>query len=175
MDTQIKQIEQSPVQASPQEEHRWLQQLVGEWTSESEMAAAPDEPTETCKGTESVRSLGGLWIVAEGHGEMPGGDTATMLMTLGFDPRTGRYVGTWVGSMMTHMWLYDGELDSSGRVLTLNCVGPDMSPGMVPDRLVKYKDVIEIKAADHRILTSHRLGDDGKWHQFMTAHYWRTK
>jgi Protein of unknown function (DUF1579) len=174
MDTQTKQVEQAPMQTAPQEEHLWLQQLVGEWTTEAQMATGP-EPGETCKGTESVRSLGGLWILAEGQAGMPGGGTATMLMTLGYDPGTKRYVGTWVGSMMTHMWLYDGELDSSGTVLTLNSEGPDMSPAAVPGRLAKYKDVIEIKAADHRILTSHYLGDDGKWQQFMTAHYRRTK
>jgi hypothetical protein len=33
--------------------------------------------------------------------------------------------------------------------------------------------VIEFKSDDHRVLTSHILGDDGEWHQFMTAHYRR--
>lgn len=172
MDTQTNQTEQPPMQATPQKEHQWLQQLVGEWTTEAQMAGESDE---ACKGTESVRSLGGLWILAEGRGEMPGGGGATMIMTLGYDPGKKRYVGTWVGSMMTHMWLYDGELDASGTVLTLNSEGPDMSPGAVPGRLAKYKDVIEIKGADYRMLTSHWLGADGKWQQFMTAHYRRAK
>lgn len=174
MDTQTKQTEQAPMSPAPQEEHQWLQQLVGEWTTEAQMAMAP-EAGETCKGTESVRSLGGLWILAEGRGEMPDGSSATMLMTIGYDPGKKRYVGTWVGSMMTHLWLYDGELDASRTVLTLNSEGPDMSPGAAPGKLAKYKDVIEIKAADHRILTSYCLGADGKWQQFMTAQYQRTK
>ena len=86
IDTQVKPAEQPPIQAAPQEEHLWLQQLVGEWTSEAEMTTVPGGPPETCKSTESVRSLGGLWILAEGRGEMPGGVSATMLMTLGYDP-----------------------------------------------------------------------------------------
>jgi hypothetical protein len=106
---------------------------------------------------------------------MPGGGSATMLLSLGYDPGKERYVGTWVGSMMTHMWLYDGELDASGRILTLNSEGPDMSPGADSGKLAKYKDVIEFKTADHRILTCNRLGEDGKWRPFMTAHYRRTK
>lgn len=173
MDMETKQTEQTPMQAAAQKEHLWLQQLVGEWTTEARMLMAP-ESAETCKGTESVRSLGGLWILAVGQGEMPGGGSATMLMTIGYDVEKKRYVGTWVGSMMTHLWLYDGELDSSGTVLTLNSEGPDMSPGAVPGRLAKYKDVIEIKAADHRILTSSCLGADGEWQQFMRADYRRT-
>jgi hypothetical protein len=174
MDTQTKPIEPAMF-AEPQKEHQWLQQLVGDWTSEAEMAMAPGQLTETCKGTERVRTLGGLWILAEGQGEMPGGGTATMLLTLGFDPLRKRYVGTWVGSMMTHLWVYDGELDSSGKILTLNSEGPDMSSAATPGKMAKYKDVIELKSVDHRILTSHSLGDDGVWQLFMTAHYRRTK
>lgn len=174
MGTQPDQTQQTPMTAAPQEEHKWLQQLVGDWTSEAQMAVAPG-PAETCKGSETVRSLGGLWIVAEGRGEMPGGGSATMQMTLGYDPLKKRYVGTWVGSMMTHLWLYDGELDASKTVLTLNSEGPDMSPGAAPGKLARYKDVIDMKTPDHRILTSHCLNDDGQWELFMTAHYRRTR
>jgi hypothetical protein len=35
---------------------------------------------------------------------MPGGGAATMFLTLGYDPQRERYVGTWIGSMMTHLW-----------------------------------------------------------------------
>ncbi|MGN2392183.1 DUF1579 family protein [Pelomicrobium sp. G1] len=35
--------------------------------------------------------------------------------------------------------------------------------------------MIELKSDDHRVLTSHSLDDDGRWHHFMTAHYRRKK
>ncbi len=154
----------------PQKEHEWLQQLVGAWACESECVMEPGKAPQKFKGSETVRSLGGLWVLLEGRGEMPGGGMATMLMTLGYDPRTKRYVGTWVGSMMTHLWLYDGSLDPEGRVLTLNAEGPSCAD---EGKITKYQDVIEIKSRDHRVLTSRMLGDDGDWHQFMTAHYRR--
>jgi hypothetical protein len=161
------------MQATPQKEHQWLQKLVGEWTSEATMTTEPGKPAETCRGTESVRSLGGLWILAEGHGEMPGGGAATMLLTLGYDPQRQRFLGTWVGSMMTHLWIYDGFMDAAERVLTLEAEGPDMSS---PEpKTAKYRDVITLESSDHRVLTSHMLGDDGQWHAFMTAHYRRRK
>ncbi|AXK38846.1 DUF1579 domain-containing protein [Crenobacter cavernae] len=151
-------------------EHQWLQQLVGEWTYESEAGMGPGKPSETFAGTESVRSLGGLWVLCEGRGEMPGCGMATTLMTLGYDPQNKRYVGTWVGSMMSYLWVYDGSLDAAQKVLTLNAEGPDF---VTEGKLAKYRDEIEIKSEDHRVLTSHVLGDDGNWHRFMTASYRR--
>ncbi len=158
--------------AEPQKEHEWLQRLVGEWTYESECSMGPDQPPGKFTGTESVRSIGGLWMMGEGRGEMPGGGAATTVMTLGYDPVKKRYVGTFLGSMMTHLWVYDGGLDAAGKVLTLDTEGPDCA---AEGKMAKYKDVIEFKSDDHRVLTSHMLGDDGKWHGFMTAHYRRTK
>lgn len=160
----------SPMPAQPQTEHQWLQKLVGEWTYETETMMGSDQPPVKSTGTEIVRSLGKLWILAEGQGEMPGCGPAATLMTLGYDPQKQRYVGTWVGSMMTYLWQYDGELDAEETVLTLNSDGPAMTG---EEKLGKYKDVIEFKSNDHRVLTSHMLGGDGQWQGFMTAHYWR--
>jgi hypothetical protein len=103
---------------------------------------------------------------------MPGGGTATTVMTLGYDPAKKRFVGTFIGSMMTNLWVYDGELDAAGKVLTLDAEGPAFTD---PERTARYKDAIEIVSPDHRILTSRYLGDDGQWHHFMTAHYRRKK
>jgi hypothetical protein len=158
--------------AEPQKEHQWLQKLVGEWTSEMEAAMGPDKPPEKFTGTESVRSIGGLWTVGEGRGEMPGGGQAVTIMTLGYDPAKKRYLGTFIGSMMTHMWVYEGEVDPSGKKLILDTVGPDFA---VEGKMSKYKDIIEFKSDDHRVLTSQLQGDDGKWTQFMEAHYRRKK
>ena len=160
------------MKTEPQKEHQWLQRLVGEWTYEVDTSMEPGQPPEKFKGAESVRSLGGLWFLAEGQGEMPGGGVATTMMTLGYDPQKKRYVGTFIGSMMTYLWVYDGALDAAGRVLTLDADGPDMT---TEGKIAKYKDVIELKSDDHRVLTAHMLGEDGKWRQFMTANYRRKK
>lgn len=153
-------------------QHEWLQQLVGDWSYEIEADMGPDKPPEKSSGLEHVRSLGGLWVLAEGQGEMPGGGPATMLITLGFDPQKKRYVGTWVGSMMTHMWIYDGALDASGKVLTLDTEGPSVAGD---GKFAKYQDIIEIISADQRRLSSRVLREDGQWHSFMSATYRRRK
>jgi Protein of unknown function (DUF1579) len=93
-----------------------------------------------------------------------------VIITLGYDPQKQRYVGTWVGSMMTYLWLYDGELDVAKNMLTLNSDGPSMTGD---EKMASYRDVIEFKNDNHRVMTSHVLGDDGQWHQFMTVNYRR--
>jgi hypothetical protein len=154
----------------PQKEHQWLQKLVGEWTYETEVTMGSDQPPEKSTGTETVRSIGGLWVLAEGQGEMPGCGHATTLMTLGYDPQKQRYVGTWIGSMMTYLWRYEGELNTTATTLTLNSEGPAMTGD---EKMASYRDVIEFKSDDHRAMTSYVLGDDRQWHHFMTANYWR--
>lgn len=156
----------------PQKEHAWLQNLVGEWTSEMECVMGPDQPPIKNKGIESVRSIGGLWTMGEGSGEMPDGNKMTSMMTLGYDPQKQRFVGTFIASMMTHMWVYEGTLDAAGKVLTLDTEGPGMSGD---GKMMKYKDIITFVDNDHRILTSRVQSDDGQWTEFMTAHYRRKK
>jgi hypothetical protein len=70
------------MKAEAQKEHEWLHRLVGEWTFEGECMMGPDQPPATSAGTESVRSIGGLWTVGEGEGDMPGGGPMTSIMTL---------------------------------------------------------------------------------------------
>src|ERR671913_668174 len=111
----------------PQEEHRWLQKLIGAWTFDGEAAMGPDQPSETFTGREHVRSLGDLWVLAEGEGETPDGGIDRSVMTLGYDPQKARYVGTWIGSMMTHLWVYDGALDAARREVSLWGKGARMS------------------------------------------------
>ena len=156
----------------PQKEHKWLEKFAGEWTSVAEMSMKPGEPPAKFQGTESVRSLGGLWILGEGEGEMPGGDVGRTMLTLGYDPSKKRFVGTWIGSMMTHMWIYNGKLDAPGKVLTLDSDGPSMKGD---GKMAKYRDIIEFKNRNHRLLHSEVLGSNRKWQRFMTAHYRRKR
>jgi hypothetical protein len=166
------QTQQDPMKAEPQKEHHWLEKLVGEWTYEGEAAMEPGKPKETFTGTETVRSIGGLWFVAEGHGKMPGGEDATTILTLGYNPQKEKYVGTWIGSMMTHMWVYEGQLDAAERALALDTEGPSMTE---EGKLAKYRETIEFKSDDHRVFTSRVQGEDGAWQQLMSANYKRKK
>jgi hypothetical protein len=153
------------------EQHAWLRQFLGEWTSEAEMQGEPGQPAQTMKGTESARSIGDLWIVSDVRGDSPMGKMEAVL-TLGFDPERKRYVGTWIDSVYNHLWTYEGTVDATGKVLSLEADGPSFAGD---GTTAKYKDVWEFKSPDHKVLTSSMQEPSGTWTTFMTAEYRRKK
>jgi hypothetical protein len=155
----------------PQAEHRWLQKLLGEWTHETDLG--PEHHGAKATGTERGRAIGDLWVQLEGTGQLPGSsDATTSIMTLGFDPARRRFTGTFIASMMTHQWLYDGELDVAHDRLTLTSEGPSMSDA---GKMALYRDVIAFQGDDQRTLTASMQQPDGTWQPFMTVHYRRTR
>ncbi len=151
--------------AKPQAEHGFLEKLVGTWDVTSS-SMGNDETW-----TEVVRSLNGIWFVAEGNGEMPGGGgPATTVLTLGYDPARGKYVGSWIGSMMNYMWVYEGDVSDDGTTLNLYTTGPDFSE---PGKIGEYREQIVFTDRDNRIFNSSVKQPDGTWKQFMEARYTR--
>lgn len=150
----------------PTKEHQWLSRLAGEWTFEVESS----KPEEQFRGTERARMIGDVWLLAEGEGAVAGkDDRATNVLTLGYDPQKQRFVGTFIGSMMTSMWTYEGTLDAEGRKLTLDTVGPSFTG----EGTARYRDVIEILGDNERMMTSDVENADGTWTRFMTMRYKR--
>jgi len=159
----------APQMPKPQKEHEWLQQLVGEWDTEGEILTEPGKPPMTTKGSESGRSIGGFWIVCEHKGDFFG-TPFTGILTLGYDPQNKKYLGTWVDSVTSYLWKYEGTVDATGKILTLDTEGPGHEPG----KLLKFREVIEVKSKDHKVFTS-ATEKDGKWLTHLTINCRRKK
>lgn len=161
---------QMPPPAVVTDEHRWLQQLVGNWTYAME-SVSPECGGDGGTGTQTIRMLGDLWLLAEAEG--PAGDEMMRsIITLGYDPEKKKFIGSFIASMMTHFWPYEGSLDADGKTLRLASQGPrfDGAPG--PGI---YEDVIE-KVSDNEYLLRGRFKlDDGSFNEFMVSRYTRTK
>ena len=153
---------QMPEMPQPQKEHQWLQKFVGQWNTESEIQMPGQEPMKIA-GSEKVRSLGGFWIVSNLKCDIPG-QPMNGVMTVGYDPKTEKFVGTWIDSMGSHLWKYEGELDEAASRLTLESEGPCPMEG---GKIRTMRDVIEFQDDDARTLTSYVQGDDGQWTSFM--------
>ena len=101
---------------------------------------------------------------------MPDGSRRRNIMTLGYDPAKKRYVGSFVSSMMTYLWVYEGTLDETGKVLTLDCEGPDFEN---TGRTARYQDIITIKDENTRNFSSRIQNADGTWKSVMSSDYKR--
>jgi hypothetical protein len=160
----------------PTKEHEWLRQLEGSWAGEIDMLIDPMNPAKPLekplrsKFTENTTLLGGWWALAAFKGEVMG-ETFEGRGQYGYDAEKKKYVGTWIDSMMPHLWQYEGSLDPSGKVLTLEAMGPDC---MNPTAQLKYRDVHEIVDRDTRRMSS-AVQREGKWVPMMRAELKRTK
>lgn len=149
----------------PENEHQWLEKFVGEWTTHSKASMGPDQPEMECSGTISSRRLGKLWVLNEMKGSL-GDFEMHGVQTIGYDPQKKKYVGTWVDSMVNHLWHYEGTVDESGRKLTLEAEGPNHTAG---GKLTKFRDAYEFASDDRIIITASMQSEDGEWITFMTG------
>lgn len=163
--------QQQPEFPGPEKEHQWLHKFVGEWTTTSKASMGPDQPPMECSGTIESRMIGEFWIINEMQSN-PQGMPMRGIQTIGYDAAKKKYVGTWVDSMMNHLWLYEGTVDESGNKLTLEAEGPNF---MADGKLTKFRDAYEFKSPDQIIVSSSMLGEDGKWIPFMTGESMRKK
>jgi hypothetical protein len=150
-------------------ERAWLEQFVGQWDSEAEVFLEPGKAPFTWKGSETTRSIDPHWVIAESvvtFMDQP----MTGVRTFGYDRLKNKYVGTFVGSFSDHLWVYEGALDASGKVLTLEANGP--AP-YAPGTLCKWRDVIEFTGEDRRVLTNSLQNADGTWQVVVKAEFRR--
>lgn len=156
----------------PQPEHELLLKLVGEWTFTGSCNMGPDQPPIANNGKASIRALGEYWILATWHVDGDQGNPGfESLLTVGFDPAKARFVGSFVAACMPGLWVYDGQLDATGRVLTLDTEGASMIPDDNGAR-VPYRDIYEFVSDDeHKLRSEVKAGD--QWIPFMNATFVR--
>lgn len=157
---------------TPSPEHLWLQKFLGEWTYEAQADMGPDQPPYRATGTESVLPLGPFWIRTLGRSVDPTGEAFESILTVGFDPTLGRFVGTWIGSPMAKLWIYECHLSPSGDALHLESDGPSMTD---PAKIVRYRDTLHAPVGDTRDFTASIREPDGSWKTFMTSKMHRVK
>lgn len=153
-----------PGASGPGKEHDWLQRLAGQWEADLEIAVQPGQPPLKVKATETTRRIGQYWILTEAETKPPAMPFARAL-TLGYDTAKKQYVGTWVDSNSTHLGKYEGTMDAAGNTLTLVGEIPHPYDGT---RLVKVREVIELKSPDQKVVTTSLQGDDGNWSTLVT-------
>lgn len=152
----------------PSPQHHWLKQLVGQW-SIAASCTMPDGSNQQTTANESVRMLGEYFAVATLTGHMPGCDMEIeTILTLGYDTDKQRFVGSWIGTPMPKLVIYEGSLSEDQSTLTLDCECPSFED---PTKTAQYQDIIIIKSDTQREFHSQIRQPDGSWNRFMSSYY----
>ncbi len=158
-----------PQMPPPVAQHEWLQQFAGDWESEVEIFFDPAGPPMQTTGREKLRMLGGFWLISESTSDcekMP----YSNIITIGYSPAKGKYIGSCVDSMMAKMWIYEGTV--SGNKITLATEGecPDK-----PGKVRQFSESLELVDQDHKVFKSQIQQDDGTWQTCLVVKATRVK
>ncbi len=104
--------------ATPGSPHQRLAKLEGSWTTKTTAWMEPGQPPVEGKGTcEQKMLLGGRYLQQEYKGEMMG-EPFTGINLIGYDNHTKKYVSTWVDSMSTAIYCFEGTGSADGKTIT---------------------------------------------------------
>jgi hypothetical protein len=81
------------------------------------------------------------------------------ILTFGYNPEKKVYVGTWIDSMTSQKWEYEGSVDKAGKVLSLTTRG--FCP--MEQKMCNFRSTVEFKSDDVRVLTEKKEMEDGTW------------
>lgn len=153
----VRQGQETP---KPGKQHEYLKQFEGTWEVRAKFMGKPGEPMVESKGTETAAvGQGGFWLTFDYKGEMFGTPFAGHGV-MGYDLRRQKFVGVWIDSMESGLFLSEGTSDESGKVFTMTAEGYCSIEGKsIP---IKMKQISTIKDKDTRTLTMSMPGPDGK-------------
>lgn len=166
--------------ASPGENHKLLESMVGDWTYVNKMWHNPDPnaPAEESTGTCSTKPImGGRFFQNEiaGSFEMPGPDGKPMKMDFrgtglnGYDNVTGKFVGTWIDNMGTGIMYFEGSYDPAAKSFTYT------STFDCPMQRCKVaiREVVKIIDKDHHVMEWYETRPGEKERKTMEITYTR--
>jgi len=105
----------------PGEPHRLLARMEGTWDARSKYSMEPGQPETESTGTVEQRMiLGGRYLQQEHSSEMMGAPF-TGINLIGYDNHTKKYVSTWIDTMSTGIYYFEGTADPDGEVITQEC------------------------------------------------------
>ncbi|PKN63457.1 MAG: hypothetical protein CVU57_19455 [Deltaproteobacteria bacterium HGW-Deltaproteobacteria-15] len=107
--------------AIPGAPHKALARMVGSWNTRGKYSMDPDQPPmESTGACEQKMILGGRYLQQEHTGDMMG-EAFTGVNIIGYDNHTRKYVSTWIDSMSTGIYYFEGTASADGKTITQEC------------------------------------------------------
>jgi hypothetical protein len=103
---------------TPGAPHKVLASMAGSWNTKTRAWMEPDKPPMEGTGTcEQKMLLDGRYLQQEYAGEMMG-SPFTGINLIGYDNHTKKYVSTWIDSMSTGIYYFEGTASRDGKRIT---------------------------------------------------------
>ncbi len=104
--------------ATPGAPHKLLARMAGSWNTKTRSWPEPDKPPTESKGTCELKMLfDGRYLQQECSGEMMGSPFSGVGVT-GYDNHTKKFVSTWMDSMSTGIYFFEGTGSADGKGFT---------------------------------------------------------
>ena len=155
-----------PPMPKPTAEHKLLAEHAGNWKIACKFYMDPTQPPMETQATERIEMVGDFWTVSRYETSMMGAPFVGSA-TLGYEPHTGKFISTWVDSMMPVLCTLSGKQKGD----TLHFEGSFLSP--------MTNSVLEHRATEKHVSRNERIFEmfctlpDGKEIKMMTNHYRR--
>ena len=121
---------------TPGAPHKILEDMTGTWDTRTKSYMEPGQPPVESTGTcEQRMILDGRFLHQEFKGDMMG-DPFTGIGVTGYDNHKKTYVSTWMDSMSTGIYYFEGPADPDGKIITQECSGDDPVRGPMTWRSV---------------------------------------
>jgi hypothetical protein len=150
--------------------HEMLAGMVGSWVTRTRTWMAPDKPPMESTGTcEQKMLLGGRYLQQDYAGDMMGVPFSGIGIT-GYDNHKQKYVSTWIDSMSTGIFYFEGTAGPDGQSIVQHCRSDDPVRGPV-----KWRSVTKIVDDDTHSFEMYLTDKSDKEQKMMEISYSRKK
>ena len=155
--------------AVPSVAHALLAKMEGSWSVKSICWMNPGSPVESSGTSEQKMVLDGRFLQQEFSGDMAGSPFSG-IGYVGYDNHTGKYVSTWMDSMGTGIYYFEGTAGGDGRTITQTCNYDDPVQGPV-----KWRSVTKLVDDDTLEFEMFTTNASGKEEKMAEMTYTRSK
>ena len=157
--------------ATPGQEHKELQPLVGKWKTVAKWWMDPSKAPDVSKGTANHQWAFGKRFIKEEYNGKWGGQPFQGMGMLGYDRVKKAYISTWLDSMGTGIMTSEGKFEAATRSIEMS--GKYSCPMTGGDR--QSRIVTRIVNNDQHVFEMFDRGPDGKEFKNLEITYTRVR
>lgn len=153
---------------TPGTPHKKLASMAGSWSTRTKSFMEPGKPPLESIGTcDQKMILGGRFLKQEFVGELMGVPFNGIGVT-GYENHQKKYVSTWMNSIRTRIFLFEGTADADGKTITQTCEFDDPVRGPM-----KWRSVTRIVDDDTHLFEMYATDKNGKEEKLIEITYTR--